>query len=262
MVGSSSPPNSIVEKSEKQERTPRGMVPPALRLTEAVALAHKVNEMAAGSANYDTFSQIAGNTKTSSTFARKVAALRQYGIIEDRENIVCLAELGNRIVTPRDESDDLLAMKESMLRIEMLNKIYERHKGRILPEDQFLNNVLLQELKVPREYSKVWVEHFKDAIQAAKLVITRVDGKTQLVEQAVVAESSGEAAPPLVQPPPPAAVLPTPTDFSGALPIPLGKGRIALLRLPDEWDAKKDLSRLLKMIALSLSEDGAEEPEP
>jgi hypothetical protein len=246
----------------KSERTPRGIVPPVVRLSEAVSLAHKINEVG-GSASYDLFSQLAGNTKTSSTFQRKVSSLRQYGIIEDRDNIVCLSELGNRIVTPRDESDDLQAMKEAMLRVEILNKIYDRHRGRILPEDHFLNNVLIQELKVPRDFSKTWVDHFKDAIQTAKLTIIRSDGKTQLVEQAtpsvaVPVASSSPAVQPIAPEQPSAASV----DFSESLPIALGKGKIAFLKLPPEWDSTKDLRRLLKMIELSLAEDSVEEPAP
>jgi hypothetical protein len=256
-------PTGEAGSQQRQGRTPRGFVPPALRLSEAVALAQKVNEMAAGSASYDSFSQITGNTKTSSTFSRKVSALRLYGIIEDRDNIVSLSELGNRIATPRDESDDLLAIKEAMLRVEILNKIYERHRGRILPEDQFLNNVLLQELKVPRDFSKTWVEYFQDAIQTAKLTVTRPDGKTQLVERSVSSNSAVNSALALGAPlTPPDLTPPVVIDFSESLPIPLGKGRIALLKLPAEWNARKDLSRLLKMIQLSLSEDEGEDGEP
>lgn len=256
--------DSVVLSAEvkRAERAPKGVVPPALKVGEAIALAHKVNELAGGIASYDLFSQISGNTKTSSTFQRKVSALRQYGIIEDRDNTVALSDLGNRIVSPKDEVDDLLATKEAFLRIDMLNKIYERHRGRILPEDQFLNNLLVQEFKVPREFSRAWVEHLKDAVQSAKLTIVRADGKTQLVEQpgttSVVGVSIVGQGLALVPPPIPAITAPALTDFSGALPVPLGKGRIALVKLPDDWSAKRDLKRFLKMLELSLDELGEE----
>ena len=252
-----------VGAQRKNERVPRGVVPPALRLSEAIALAHKINENAGGSASYDLFSQMTGNTKTSSTFARKISALRLYGIVEDRDNVVCLSELGNRIVTPRDENDDLLGMKEALLRVDILGKIYDRHRGRILPEEQFLINVVQQELKVPREFSKTWVEYFKDAIQTAKLTIIRSDGKTQLVEQPISPNPGvTNIAVTLPQVIPHTAPPATSVDFADSLPITLGKGRIALLKLPAEWNARKDLSRLLKMIELSLSEDEGEEIDP
>jgi hypothetical protein len=254
---------AVAASLKKNERAPRGAVPPALRLSEGAALAHKISDLAGGTASYDLFSQIIGNTKTSSSFARKVSALRQYGIIEDRDSVVVLSDLGNRIVTPRDESDDLLALKESMLRVETLNKMYERHRGRILPEDQFLNNLLVQDFKIPRDFSKSWVDHFNDAVLTAKLTIMRSDGKTQLVEQPALpingTSSSPDVAPSLPSTP---AVAPTgQVSYHDALPISLGKGRIAMLKLPDPWDSRKDLKRLLKMIQLSLSEDDADAEE-
>lgn len=42
------------------------------------------------------------------------------------------------------------------------------------------------------------------------------------------------------------------------MPIPLGPGRIVRLDLPEDWDAQKDLSRLLKILKLSLSDEDVE----
>ena len=245
------------QELQKPERMPRGTVPPALKLSEAISLAKKINDNAGGSANYDLFSQLTGNTKTSSSFARKVAALRQFGIIEDRDNFVTLSEIGNRISTPRDENDDALAAKEALIRIDLLNKIYERHRGRLLPEDQFLANILIQELKVPREMSRVWVEFFKDAATAAKLLFNRTDGKTQVLDEPNgmnLSTSSIQASPvhTVVQ----EERLKTQNyDFADALPIPLGPGKLVLIKLPENWNAGKDLKRLVKMLELSLSEE-------
>jgi hypothetical protein len=44
------------------------------------------------------------------------------------------------------------------------------------------------------------------------------------------------------------------------MPIPLGRGRLARVELPEDWDSAKDLDRFLKMLRLSLAE-GPEEPE-
>jgi len=42
------------------------------------------------------------------------------------------------------------------------------------------------------------------------------------------------------------------------MPIPLGPNRTVRLELPSDWDAAKDLSRLLKMLKLSLSDEDVE----
>ena len=248
----------------KPDRVPRGSTPPALKLSEAMVLSRKINDNAGGSASYDLFSQITGNTKTSSSFVRKVAALRQYGIIEDRDNAVALSELGNRMSTPRDEIDDATAAKESLLRIDLLHKVYDRHCGRLLPEDQFLANILIQEFKVPREFSRLWVDHFKDAISSARLLFVRPDGKAQLLEVPKGSSSNSAASLSVVDDVVTATQEPSKTtnkvvDFGGSLPIPLGPGRLAFIKLPDDWNAPKDLRRLVKMLELSLGEESEED---
>jgi hypothetical protein len=232
MTGSEATPHKAGQP--KAERMPRGTLPPALKLSEAITLARKVNDNAGGSATYDLFSQITGNTKTSSSFSRKVGALRQFGIIEDRDNVVTLSEIGNRIATPRSEVDDALAAKESLLRIDVLNKIYERHRGRLLPEDQFLGNILIQEMKIPRDVSVQWVEFFKDAAQSAKLLFARPDGKIQILDEPNGGSSlSSFASPVLVSTSAgPDSDKPKNHDLdfsSGALPIPLGPEKIAFI---------------------------------
>lgn len=246
-------------KGSDKERLPRGFAPPAVRLSEAITLVHKVNDRAGGSANYDTFSQITGNTKTSSTFQRKVAALRSYGLIEDRDNAVVLSELGNRITTPRDDRDDADAAKEAMLRIDILKRTFERYRGKLIPEGNFLTNILIQEIKVPREVAQSWADCFRDAIECAKLVFARLDGKLQIAEDPIVSGNVSAAAEPATASLQianfPTSVAP---NSESAMPIPLGKGRIAHVILPDDWTAKKDLKRFLKMLQLSLGEEDDE----
>jgi hypothetical protein len=253
-------------EEQKAERIPRGSAPPALKLSEAMVLAKKIYEQAAGAASYDTFSQITGNSRTSSAFQRKLSALRQYGIIQDTDNIAALTDIGTRIVAPRDVGDDLTATKEAMLRIDYLNKIFERHKGRILPDDQFLKNILIQEIKVPREVAELWIVWFKEAAVAARLLHTRADGKIQVLEGPTASPKNMEADAAntkkeeiqIVSPKPP--IQPFGGDFTEhpdqqrLVLIQLGRGRLAKLLLPEDWDVSKDLQKLLKMLDLSLGE--------
>jgi hypothetical protein len=57
---------------------------------------------------------------------------------------------------------------------------------------------------------------------------------------------------------PPASLPPlssaTPQYQDSGIPLPLGVGRLAYLKLPERWD-KKDLAKLLKMIELALSDE-------
>jgi hypothetical protein len=266
--------NSAVtpEPNEKPERIPRGSAPPALKLSEAAELARKIYDNAGGLASSDMLSQLVGNTITSSAFVRKLSALRSYGIVEDVGGNTGLTEIGNRIAAPRDVEDDLAAMKESLQRIETLNKIFERFKGRILPEEQFLKNIFIQELKIPREIADHWISWFIDAGKVSHLLHIRPDGKTQVLEGAARIQKNGddtssqiskkeEIAPAAAQAQTIAASIRGLDPDADLILIQLGRGRLAKLQLPEDWDNTKDLKRLLKMLSLSLSDEIPEDEQ-
>ena len=69
---------------------------------------------------------------------------------------------------------------------------------------------------------------------------------TQALSPAPVGASSGASA---------STKSATWSNYDRVIPIPLGVGRLAEVRLPEDWNSVKDLSRLLKMLELSLSED-------
>ncbi len=48
---------------------------------------------------------------------------------------------------------------------------------------------------------------------------------------------------------------PSNAEAERTMPIPLGVGRLVRLQLPEDWDAAKDLPKLLKMLQLSLGNE-------
>jgi hypothetical protein len=257
---------------DRSDRIPRGSAPPALKLSDAVELAKKINEQASGSASYDLFSQITGNSRTSSTFLRKLSSLRQYKIIQDIDNVATLSDIGTRIAAPLDTGDDLAAIKQAMLEVDNLSKLFDRVKGRILPEDQFLKNIMVQELKIPREVCDLWIAWFKDAANSARLLLFRPDGKTQVLEgpsftpkisadTTVPANRREETVVPQQSALPVAATTNSFENNPDLVLIQLGPRRLAKLQLPSDWDSAKDLKRLLKMLQLALSEEIPEDDQ-
>ena len=87
-----------------------------------------------------------------------------------------------------------MGRKAAFLKIEPFVKIYERHKGKLLPADEFLRNILEQDAHVPKDLSASWVSSFKEAIRVAGLLYDRPDQKTQIMESAVIAKTINVAA--------------------------------------------------------------------
>ncbi len=166
----------------KPERMKRGSFPPYLVLGEAFQLARDIYEQGGGQASVDLVSRLTGNSSSSSSFIKKTGALKLYGLISEQNGGFLLTEQGNAIAAPVSHEADATARKAAFLSVPAFAKLFERHKGKLLPADEFLRNILEQDIGVPRELSSEWVKAFKESAKATGLLFTRSDGKTQILE--------------------------------------------------------------------------------
>ena len=169
------------------DRYKKGSFPPFVTFADTISFAEKVYENGGGRASYDLLSQIFDNSIKSSSFTKKLAAVKWYGLlIESTKGDVLLSDIGVAIAAPQSPSAANSARKEAFLKIEPFAKIYERHKGKLLPADEFLKNIFEQDSGIPKELSSGWVRAFKEAIRTSGLLHDRGDQKIQIMESAVV----------------------------------------------------------------------------
>ncbi len=166
----------------KPERMKRGSFPPYISLGEAFALARMIYEQGGGQASYDLMSRLTANSSSSSSFIKKTGALKLYGLLTEQNGNFILTEQGNTIAAPISENSDSEARKSAFLSVPPFARLFERHKGKLVPADEFLKNILEQDVRVPRELSPAWIKAFKESARAAGLLYSRPDGKTQLLE--------------------------------------------------------------------------------
>lgn len=255
-------PSGELEAKEitvSRKRIPRGLAPPLLSLIEAIDVIVRFYEEAGGESSFDLLARITDNSPASSVFSKKVAALRNYNLIEDENRIVRLSPLGFRITAPHEPAERMEAAKEAFLNVEIFAKAYDRYKGRILPQDEFLTNAF-GSYYVPRELAGEWVEKFKASLDAAGLLEER-NGKPQVRETVLIPREVQELPPPVevkeVEPikesvaPLPTLVLTSPDVIR--TPLPLGPGRLAYIELPNDWKPS-ELKKLLRLLALSLGD--------
>jgi hypothetical protein len=176
--------------SKGKGKRPYGKAPLELSLPQAI---EAVEEIAKQGKSL-TESQLAlalGNTITSSAFTRKVRALSVYGLLtESTGGEFTLTDLALTIALPRSPQAQIDAKMQAFLKVEQFAFLFNQHKGKLLPADEFLRNILEQECGVPRDVSESWVKHFKDGAVAAGLFHSRGDGKIQIAETPVLAEVS------------------------------------------------------------------------
>jgi len=176
--------------STKNGRMPRGSNPPFILFSEALRLAQAIWENGGGQFTYDMLSRLTGNSSSSSSFIKKLNALKAYGLVNDSGNIVALTDQGRDAVAPISPSIEAAARKSCFLNIEVYSKLYERHKGKLLPADEFLKNIIEQECRIPKDLLDAWIPHFKDAAATAGLLFRRSDGKYQIAEEPIIAPQS------------------------------------------------------------------------
>ena len=238
-------------------RYPRGSVPLILSLGEAFEIAGKLYEQTGGIASPDMMSRVLENSASSSSFVKKVNALRTYGLIEQSGASYLLTEMGGAIAAPLDPQSKATAKKEAFLRVDVFAKVFERHKGKLLPADEFLKNIIEQDCKIPKELSVGWVRAFKAAADAAGLLYARGDGKVQIMDSPIVryprtddpsiAEEVKEQSTAAEPPPRPNNAAPSgmgsPVETGHNTKIELSGKRYASFSIPDRL-TQKDAQKL------------------
>lgn len=174
------------EKSKEalKRRLPKGSKAPVLSLLDAVGVITNIYELAGGNVSLDALSQIVRNSRSSSTFSKKLTALRNFGLVEIENQDVRLSELGNRIVAPKSPAAQISAIKEAFISVEVFAQIYKQLCGKILPQDEFLVNFFTD--YVPKDLAAIWMEKFKDSATYARVLMDRGDGKFQVIEDVAV----------------------------------------------------------------------------
>ena len=185
-------------KNQKSERLKRGSNPPCIGLADAFVIVKSIYEQGGGEASFELMSRITGNSHSSSSFIKKVGALKAYGLVTEQNEVISLTDQGTAIAAPKSQHLEAIAKKSALQNVPVFSKIYDRHKGKLLPADEFLKNIIEQDAGIPRDLSSEWAKAFRAAARTAGLLYDRPDGKTQIVENPVVAgrEQSDHASDP------------------------------------------------------------------
>jgi hypothetical protein len=164
------------------KKRPYGKAPLELDLPQALEAVGRISQEGK-SLPESKLALVLGNTITSSAFTRKVRSLSAYGLLVDQTGgQFALTDVALAIAQPRSLLAQADAKKEAFLKIEQFAFLFNQHKGKLLPADEFLRNILEQECGITREASQEWVKHFKDGARTAGLFHNRGDGKIQIAE--------------------------------------------------------------------------------
>jgi hypothetical protein len=247
-------PTSATETTA--DRKPRIAQPPYLQLRDAIRIAEQIYEQCGGTADSNQLTKILNNSVSSSSFTRKLQALRLYRLTAGAVAPVSLTDVALAIVAPKDESARSTNLKTAATGPEVFRKTYEKLRGKLLPQDEFLRNSFVHDLQLPVVVADAWVDSFKSALETAGLLLLRPDGKTQVLEGASPATSENDNQSD-AQRPEQAATPAEPVTYAERVMeaseghttrIALADGRLATIFIPDRL-TQRDATRLKGALA-------------
>jgi hypothetical protein len=151
---------------------------PRKSLEECLAVAKPVHEVYAGkSASWDEIATTAGiGTKTTNTKYLIWGAQAYDLLVKDGDNLA-LSETGRKFFAPNYPEERHEALLKAITIPTILSKFYSEYNGKLLPEGDFLDNVLENRFGIPRDR----VEEAKQVIlanaQFAGIITSHANGK-------------------------------------------------------------------------------------
>ncbi|PYU31130.1 MAG: hypothetical protein DMG28_16380 [Acidobacteria bacterium] len=179
--------------------------------------------------------------------------LRSVGIV--RGDQWKLTDIGLRYATGLQMNNDSMAsdslsaaIRENPILNELIRLLVARGE---MKTDTFKAELMLRLNISPRDRQALFVKPVFDMLQEAGLIAMDSDTVTLANVRSLGNREFYDS--PLPPPSGKAGGPPGPSDDEG-LPLLLGPNRIVYVRLPDDWDGKKDLPKLLKLLEISLGD--------
>jgi hypothetical protein len=166
-----------------------------------------------------------------------------------------LTDMGTRYVTALQMDNDSMA-REELANIVRSNPLLDQLLKMLLARgemkaDTFKAEALLRLVIAPNDRQAMFFKPIFDMLLEAGLI--SMDGDNVSLANAPRPSNQGEKTPP--RPIELGKLFPAPAIPSEELPLLLAPNRIVYVRLPDDWDSKKDLGKLLKLLEISLGDN-------
>ena len=122
---------------------------PDIRFGDAVEIAGRILSKFKGTVSVKGLAWELGMAENSGTLFAKVAALRDFGLVDGRGELR-VTPLAQRVLHPSTPSEARQARAEAFRRVELLRRLYERFQGEV-PDDAGLLIGLEEVTKAPRD---------------------------------------------------------------------------------------------------------------
>ena len=145
-------------------------VPPYISLRGALEAIKEFNRRHGKQSSRTFLADILGNTPKSSSFLKKLIALRGYGLIQEKNGDIMLTPLALSIAAPTKPNEEDQAKIGVFFSVFLFKRLHEKLKGGLLPKPDMLANFLKREFLIDHKDADNWVKRFDESLHAVGLV--------------------------------------------------------------------------------------------
>lgn len=207
---------------------------PDIRFGDAVEIAGRVLTKFKGTVSVKGLAWELGMAEGSGTLFAKVAALRDFGLVEGRGELRVSA-LAQRVLHPASPEEGQAAREEAFQRVELLRQLYARFEGEV-PDDMSLLVGLEEITRAARD----------EIVRRAPLIQKHVTDAVRVLGRPVQAGKKTEHSGANQQNPAPAPAPATMTPDSRSIQLAAGERQLSVPLSPEYIDVAIALLRTLK----------------
>src|SRR5262249_16485480 len=116
----------------------------------------------------------------------------KYGLLERPESgRVAVTPIAKKILRPQNEQEEIEGLREAAMKAPDISTVYSHYRGENLPDDQFLENALVDKFGIPKEKVPEFKSVLFETLAKAKLLEDH-DGRKRVLD--VTGEGSADGA--------------------------------------------------------------------
>lgn len=181
----------------KRSKTSSKKVPnyPRHSIEKALQIPRGILEQNAGRECTDQQSASYLNVKyNKGPYLVKLNSTIKFSLLERPEaGKVKLTSIARKILKPQKKGDELSGLQEAVLKAPVISEIYSHYRGENLPDEEFFDNALTDNFKIPDDKLSEFKSIFFESLKKAEL-LSEHDGKFRVIDVSAEKISGQEKA--------------------------------------------------------------------
>lgn len=179
------PTNKKTAAPKAKASTPKIVVPkyPRHSLEKVLRIPRAILDQNAGKecSDEDTATFL-GMKYNRGPYAIELSSAIKFGLLErPSAGRITVSDLAKRILRPQNEQEELIGLREAVLKAPDISAVYTHYRGENLPDTQFFDNALVDKFGIPKDKVQEFKTIFFDTLNKAKLIETH-NGKQRLLD--------------------------------------------------------------------------------